>query len=87
MSYKRKTLLLIAIGTLVRCLVACTIELGNDEVYYRMYAQYLQWNYFDHPPVVGWLIRTTTANLLLDSEFFIRLGAIVSAAITTWIFF
>lgn len=87
MSYKKKTLLLIAIATLVRCIVACIIELGNDEVYYRMYAQYLQWNYFDHPPIVGWLIRISTANLFLDNEFFIRLGAIVSAAITTWIFF
>ncbi len=87
MSYKKKTLLLIGIATLVRCIIACSIELGNDEVYYRMYAQDLQWNYFDHPPIVGWLIRLSTVNLLLDNEFFIRLGAIVSAAITTWMFF
>ena len=87
MNYKKKTLLLIVIATLVRSIVAATIELGNDEVYYRMYAQYLQWNYFDHPPMVGWLIRFTTANLLLDHEFFIRVGAIVSAAITTWLLF
>jgi len=52
-----------------------------------MYAQYLQWNYFDHPPIVGWLIRFTTANLYLDNELFIRLGAVVSAAITTWLIF
>ena len=72
---------------MVRCITASCIELGNDEVYYRMYAQHLQWNYFDHPPMLGWLIRFTTANLFLDNEFFIRLGAIVSAAITTWLIF
>lgn len=87
MNYKKKTLLLIGIATLLRCIAAGSIELGNDEVYYRMYAQHLQWNYFDHPPMVGWLIRFTTANLSLDNEFFIRLGAIASAAITTWILF
>ncbi|MDN3656717.1 glycosyltransferase family 39 protein [Ferruginibacter paludis] len=87
MNYQKKTIQLIAIATLLRCLVAGATELGNDEVYYRMYAQYMQWNYFDHPPMVGWLIRLTTANLLLDSEFFIRLGAIASAAATTWLFF
>ena len=87
MNYKNKTLLLIIIATIVRCVTACCIELGNDEVYYRMYAQYLQWNYFDHPPVVGWLIRFTTVNLYLDNELFIRLGAIASAAITTWFIF
>lgn len=87
MNYKKKTLLLIGIATLLRCIAAGSIELGNDEVYYRMYAQHLQWNYFDHPPMVGWLIRFTTANLFLDNEFFIRLGAITSAAITTWLLF
>ena len=87
MNYKKKTLLLIIIATIVRCITAGSIELGNDEVYYRMYAQYLQWNYFDHPPVVGWLIRFTTANLYFSHEFFIRSGAIASAAITTWFIF
>ena len=87
MNYKKKTLLLIIIATVVRCITACTIELGNDEVYYRMYAEHLQWNYFDHPPMVGWLIRFTSANLYFSNELFIRSGAIISAAITTWLIF
>lgn len=87
MNYKKKTLLLIVFATLIRIIAASCTELGNDEVYYRMYAQYLQWNYFDHPPMVGWLIRFTTANLFFDNELFIRLGAITSAAITTWLLF
>jgi len=87
LHYKKKTIILIIIASLVRCIIAGTIELGNDEVYYRMYAQYLQWNYFDHPPMVGWLIRISTVNLFFDTEFFIRFAAIVSAAITTWLFY
>jgi hypothetical protein len=87
LNYKQKTLLLIFIATAIRCITACCVQLGNDEVYYRMYAQYLQWNYFDHPPMVGWLIRFTTANLFFDTGFFIRLGAIISAATTTWFIF
>ncbi len=87
MNYKKQTIFLIIIATVVRCITAGSIELGNDEVYYRMYAQQLQWNYFDHPPMVGWLIRFTTANLVLDKELFIRLGAILSAAAATWLFY
>lgn len=87
MDHKKKTLLLIGIATIVRCITAATIELGNDEVYYRMYAQYLQWNYFDHPPMVGWMIRASTVNLFFDNPLFIRIGAIASAAITTWLLF
>ena len=87
MSYKQKTLLLIVIATLLKMLVASTINLGNDEVYYRMYAQELKWNYFDHPPMVGWLIRFTTFNLTIDTTFFIRLGAILCSTIVTWLFY
>ncbi|MGC4101425.1 ArnT family glycosyltransferase [Ferruginibacter sp.] len=87
MNYKKRTIWLIIIATLIRCITAGSIELGNDEVYYRLYAQHLQWNYFDHPPMVGWLIRLTTFNLFADNEFFIRLGAIIAAAGSTWFLF
>ena len=78
---------LICIATLVRCIVAITVALGNDEVYYLSYAQYLQWNYFDHPPMVALLIRLTTFNLYFSNELFIRLGPILLAAINTGLIF
>ncbi len=83
MNYKSKIILLVAIASLVRLFIANAIELGNDEVYYWTYALHLQTNYFDHPPMVGWLIRLTTANLLLHSELFVRLGAVISSAVST----
>lgn len=84
-SEKNKLFLLIAVATLIRAIVAISIDLGNDEVYYLTYAQHLQWNYFDHPPMVALLIRLTTLNLLFTSEFFIRLGPIILAAINTFL--
>ena len=80
-------MILILIATIVRMIVAIATELGNDEVYYRLYADHLQWNYFDHPPMVGWLIRLTTFNLLVDTGFTIRLGAILCGAATTWLLY
>jgi len=87
LNYRRNTLLLILVATIVRMFVAGTIELGNDEVYYRLYADPLQWNYFDHPPMVGWLIRLSTFNLYFDNGFTIRLGAVVCGALTTWLLY
>jgi hypothetical protein len=87
-GYKKKLLLLILISTLLRLITAGTTELGNDEVYYWTYAQKLQWNYFDHPPMVAIWIRIFTANLSLEQfELFIRLGSITSAALVTIILF
>lgn len=65
-------------------IVAACTELSNDEVYYWTYPQYLQWNYFDHPPVIAIMIRLFTGNLLWQQEFFIRLGSVICAAINTW---
>lgn len=87
-SYKKQLLLLISASTLVRLVVAGLTELGNDEVYYWTYSQRLQWNYFDHPPMVAFWIKAFTANLRWQhAELFIRLGSIVSAAFCTWIIF
>lgn len=82
---KKLVFLLIIIATLARCWLASVIELGNDEVYYWTYSQHLQWNYFDHPPMVALLIRLGTFNQYLENfELFIRLGSIISSAFSTW---
>lgn len=31
-------------------------ELAHDEAYYRLYAEYLAWGYFDHPPMTALLV-------------------------------
>ena len=69
--------------TVIKLIIASTISLGNDEVYYWTYALNLEWNYFDHPPFVAWLIRTTTVNLYIHNELAVRLGAIISSTIST----
>lgn len=87
MTLKTHLFFLILISTLVRLVLAGTIELGNDEVYYITYAEKIQWNYFDHPPLVGILIKLTTLNFLFNSEVFVRLGPIILAALNTWLVF
>ncbi len=67
--------------------MASTQELGNVEAYYWVLSTKLQWNYFDHPPMVAWLIRLTTLNLLIHSELAVRFGAIISSAVCTWLMF
>lgn len=85
MSFRKKVLLLILLSTFLRCGIALILEFGNDEVYYWTYGLHLEWNYFDHPPMVALLTRLTSFNLHFRSEFFIRLGPIICAAINTWL--
>ncbi len=84
-KYSHYVIYLIIISTIIRGFIAGFIELGNDEVYYRLYALYPDWSHFDHPLMVGLLIQLTSLNLLLHSEFFLRLGSIIIGAINLWI--
>lgn len=69
--------ILISINFIIKSIVASAIDLGNDEVYYWTYALFPDWSHFDHPPMVGLVIQLFSLNLLLHSEFFIRLGSLV----------
>ena len=87
MDYSKKTIWLISIAVIVKLALSFLLELGNDEVYYYTYAVQPDWNHFDHPPMVGWLIQLSTLNVQWVSTLSMRLGSIVAAAISTWIIF
>lgn len=79
--------LLIVLSTIIRAYIAATIELGNDEVYYRLYALYPDWSHFDHPFMVGAFIQFFSLDLLFDHAFFIRLSSVVFGGVNTWLIY
>ncbi len=48
-------LLLVAASTLLRLVAAAAVGLSTDEAHYALYGLHLDWSYFDHPSMVGWL--------------------------------
>ncbi len=46
-------------------------EIIDDEAYYWVYSQFLSWGYFDHPPMIAWLIRI--GSTFLPGELGVRL--------------
>lgn len=49
------SLWLIAAFSAIRLLVGSASGLSVDEAHYALYGLHLDWSYFDHPPLVGWL--------------------------------
>lgn len=60
---------------LIQILVSTGFELAHDEAYYWLYSQNLAWGYFDHPPLVGVVIKLFS--FLPHSEFSVRIGFIL----------
>lgn len=56
---------------LLGLLQAAFTELQDDEAYYWVYARFLDWGYFDHPPLTALLIRA--GGLLFGGELGVRI--------------
>ncbi|MDF1877630.1 glycosyltransferase family 39 protein [Sulfurimonas sp. SAG-AH-194-L11] len=70
----RPLLYFISFVALFRLLVAPHLGLGADEAHYLIYALNLDWSYFDHPPLVGWVQYLFTSIFGID-----ELGSRISA--------
>jgi 4-amino-4-deoxy-L-arabinose transferase-like glycosyltransferase len=77
-------LAVILASVLVRLVVAGTTGLTDDEAYYRLWALAPAMGYFDHPPMVGWMIAAGRA-IAGDNPLGVRLGAIVASLLGPFI--
>lgn len=67
-------------GTLTRLVVAALTPLFPDETYYWEFSRRLATGYFDHPPVIAWLVRAGTL-LFGDTALGVRFGAVIAGGV------
>jgi len=79
-----KTVWYFLIGwTILNALQAYTLELHADEAYYWVYSRFLDWGYYDHPPMVAIFIRL--GYTLFHNEFGLRLLTVITSTLSVWI--
>ena len=64
-------------ATLTRLVVAALTPLFPDETYYWEFSRRLAGGYFDHPPVIAWLVRLGTL-LFGDTPLGVRFGPVLA---------
>lgn len=74
---------IILIYGILNLVQATFMELDPDEAYYWMYAQQLDWGYFDHPPMVAILIRLSS--FLGQGELSVRFWTVIMGCATLYI--
>ena len=72
--------------TLVRLLLVGNIPLLGAEAYYWEWSKHLSWGYFDHPPMVAYVIALFT-RLGSDTTLAVKLAAISAGLLSTVIFY
>lgn len=75
------TWLLIVVSSLLRLVVAANVALGTDEAHYALYGLHLDWSYFDHPPMIGWLQALVLP--FSESDFALRLMPVLLFAVAS----
>lgn len=69
--------------TILNAVQAYTLEIHADEAYYWLYSKFLDWGYFDHPPMVAVFIRI--GDSIVHSEFGVRLMTVISSTVSVYV--
>jgi len=69
--------------TILNIIQASTLELHADEAYYWMYSRFLDWGYYDHPPMVALFIRF--GDSIMHNELGLRLLTVIASTASFYI--
>lgn len=73
----------LGIWTFLNVIQAGFVEVHADEAYYWVYSRFLDWGYFDHPPMVALFIKIGDA--LFSSTLGLRLMTVVTSTLSVYL--
>ena len=82
---KKREQLVLLVYTLFNIIANHFVKFYSDETYYWLWSKKLDFSYFDHPPMVAYLIKLTT--LFSDDPLFVRLSAALMVSGSAYILY
>lgn len=79
----RLSLAFVLLLIVLRGVAAALLPLSADEAYYWLWSKHLAAGYFDHPPMIAWLIRAGTA-VFGDTPFGVRVMGVLLSLPASW---
>ncbi|HYS44840.1 MAG TPA: glycosyltransferase family 39 protein, partial [Rhizomicrobium sp.] len=67
----------------LRAIMAAQLPLSADEAYYWLWSRHLAAGYFDHPPMIAWLINAGTT-LFGDTPIGVRFAGVILSLPASW---
>jgi 4-amino-4-deoxy-L-arabinose transferase-like glycosyltransferase len=80
-------LLVIAVATALRLVVAALLPAGEDEAYAIGIARQFSLSYFDHPPLHFWIVGGWARLINSENLLLLRLPFVAMAALSSWFMF
>ncbi|VAW91604.1 hypothetical protein MNBD_GAMMA22-2774 [hydrothermal vent metagenome] len=85
MSLQNRFYLLIAVILIIKVFFALMVPMTGDEAYFLFWARYPDYGYYDHTPMVAWILTAFLA--ISEHQLWIRLPAIVFSMLIAWIIY
>src|SRR5260370_40554384 len=76
-NYRALGLAWVVAATAIRFVCVSRLPLGNGEAYYYSWSRFLDWSYYDHPPLIAWMVRLTS--MFGESSAAVRLGPVFAS--------
>jgi undecaprenyl-diphosphatase len=86
MNYRLWFWIINIFSSFLRLLIIGKIGLTIDEAHYFTYTKYLSLSYFDHPPMIAYLIKASNF-IFPNIEFAVRFPTVLIFFLSSWIFF
>ncbi len=85
-EWRKRSIILVTAFTLYRLMIMGQTGLGDSESYYWTWSRHMALSYYDHPPLVAWLIRLSTA-IGGDTPFWTRLPSAIIFVGVCWLIY
>ncbi|WP_432329135.1 ArnT family glycosyltransferase [Mucilaginibacter sp. P25] len=82
-KYNKPIIYFLLLWALLNAVQAFTLEIHADEAYYWVYSRFLDWGYYDHPPMVAVFIKAGYS--LIHNEFGVRLFTVMSTTASLYL--
>ncbi|HHH73083.1 MAG TPA: glycosyltransferase family 39 protein, partial [Sulfuricurvum sp.] len=84
-TYSGSALLIILVSGIFAAIYNAYLPLHGDEAYYWLWSHHLQSGYYDHPPMIAFLIALS--NYISEAEWSVRLINIAAMSVAGWVIF
>ncbi len=77
----------VIVGTLlvIKLVLAWALPMTGDEAYFVLWGRHLDYGYYDHPPMAGWMMWLQL--LVSDHRVWLRMPGLLSELIIAWAFY
>jgi len=82
MTLQNRFYLLISVILIIKVFFALMLPMTGDEAYFLFWARYPDYGYYDHPPMVAWILSLLLS--VSDTELWVRFPAILFSMLIGW---